>query len=132
MVFVVPLVVPVLPDSHHMVGVCYVCSPEDVSTAALGRLSQPPLTDTTVTLYSCPHGRLFIVQPVPLELQRSVAPVLLSATTWKYWASGLRDQDTVMASSAHRASTATSRGGQGAAGRQRGQRKLILMLFNIV
>jgi len=63
-----------------------------------------------------------MVQAVPLELQWRLAPVSLSAATWKCWASGLGDQDTAMVPpSSHGASTATSRGAQGAEGEQRGQ-----------
>lgn len=63
-----------------------------------------------------------MVQAVPLELQWSLAPVLLTAATWKYWASGLGDQDMAMAPSAHCSSTATSWGAQGADGeKERGE-----------
>lgn len=55
-----------------------------------------------------------MVQAVPLELQWCFAPVLLTASTWKYWASGLGDQDTSMDPSPHCVTTATSKGAQGA------------------
>lgn len=55
-----------------------------------------------------------MVQAVPLELQWCFAPVLLTASTWEYWASGLRDQDTFRDPSAHCATTATSLRAQGA------------------
>lgn len=50
--------------------------------------------------------------------------MLLTAATWKYWASGLGDQDTVMAPSSQCSSTSTSGGAQGAEGEtERGEVK---------
>ncbi|TNN35007.1 hypothetical protein EYF80_054830 [Liparis tanakae] len=50
-----------------------------------------------------------MVQAAPLELQWRLAPVSLSAATWKCWASGLGDQDTAMVPPAsHGAATATT------------------------
>lgn len=65
-----------------------------------------------------------MVQAVPLELQWCLALVLLTANTWKYWASGLGDQDTDMASSAHCALTDTFWGAQGAEGEREAKGKV--------
>lgn len=88
--------------------------PDEVSTTVLGLLSQSPLTDSAVTLYVCPHGRSSMVQEVSVELQYSLAPVLLTAATWKYSASGFGIQEMVMEPSAHSVLMSTFWGGQGA------------------
>lgn len=62
-------------------------------TAALGWLSQSPLTDVTVTEYDSPHGKPEIEQVVLVELQDRNVPSLVTAFTRKDCASGLVDHE---------------------------------------
>ncbi len=62
----------------------------------LGWLSQPPLTDVTVTEYDCPHDKPLIEQLLLVESHDRKAPPLVSALTWKDSASGLAGHVTVM------------------------------------
>lgn len=70
--------------------------PELTLTAVLGWLSQPLLTDATVTEYDCPHGKPLNEQLVLVELHDRKDPPLVSALTWKDSASGLAGHVTVI------------------------------------